>query len=385
MGILHSQLTDAIGDLKKAGLYRSPRVVESVHGPVITLSGREVVNFSSNDYLGLSQRPELASAAAAAAHDYGWGAGSARLLSGTTEWHARLEERIARFLETEAALVFPAGYLANLGLLPAIAGEGDLVLSDELNHASLIDACRLSKARVEIYRHGDVDAVIRLLRNRPPAKRTLLLTETVFSMDGDVAPLRELVGLASFHEADLVVDDAHGFGIFGPQGRGVPSELGLNRVLTFRTATLSKAAGSSGGFVAASAASIDYLRNRARPFLFSTASPAAVCAAGIAAVDLLEKADEERVRLWENVRRLRTALRALGFDLRCSESPILPVVLGSNERVLAASAKLFEAGFHLPAIRPPTVPEGQSRLRITVTALHRPEHLDALLDQMRRL
>jgi 8-amino-7-oxononanoate synthase len=383
MGSALSFIDGALEDIRRAGLYRSFRVIEEVRGPRVTVDGREVLCFCSNDYLGIAQRPELVDAAAEAAREFGWGAGAARLLSGTTSWHVELEDRIARFKGEEAALFFPSAYMANLALVPSIADRETLILSDERNHASVVDACRLAHGRAEVYPHADLDAVIDLLRGNRSAKHRLIVTDALFSMDGDIAPLRELQGLATHYGADLVVDDTHGTGILGRNGRGTLEHLGLGGAVRFQSAGFGKALGSVGGFLVGPEDVIDLFRNRARSFLYTTAPPPAVCAAGMAALDLVESGDAERRVLQENAQYLREGLRSLGFDLGRSETPILPVVLGDNEQAVAASEKLWKAGFLVPAIRPPTVPEGESRLRISVTALHEPGHLDALLDVVR--
>jgi glycine C-acetyltransferase/8-amino-7-oxononanoate synthase len=347
-------------DLRRSHLVREPRVVERVRGPYVTIGGREFLSFSSNDYLGIGQDPRLAEAADRAAREYGWGAVSSRSLSGTTRWHAELEEAIARVKGTEEALLFPSGYMANLGLITTIADRDTLIVSDELNHASLIDACRLSRARVEIYPHRDSAAAGRLLRGE--ARRRFVLTDTVFSMDGDLAPLDELRATG----AEVVVDDVHGLGVFGPDGRGT---LGIPVL----TGNLAKAAGGSGGFVAGSRELISLLRSRARSFLFTTAPPPALCAAGIEALRILTGEGDRRARLWENIRRLG------------GQSPIHTVRIGSNDQALRASERLWELGFFVPAIRPPTVPEGTARLRITVTAMHDPSHIEALKNALQEI
>ena len=349
-----------LDELRRANLIREPRVVERVQGPYVTIEGRKLLSFCSNDYLGIGQDPRLAGAAAKVAAEYGWGAASSRSLSGSSVHHAALETKIALFKRTPAALYFPSGYMANLGLLTSIADRHTLIVSDALNHASLIDACRLSRATVEVYPHRDVAAAARLLKGK--AKRKLILTDTVFSMDGDLAPLAELRRLG----ADLVIDDVHGLGVFGPQGRG-------NLDCPIQTGNLAKAAGSVGGFVAGSKQLIELLRSRARTFLFTTAPPPAVCAAGLAALTLVQNANRQRTKLWKNI-------RLLG-----AQSPIHTVILGSNERALAASRKLLDRGFFVPAIRPPSVASGTARLRITVTAMHEREHIEALLQALRKL
>jgi 8-amino-7-oxononanoate synthase len=347
-------------ELEESHALRRPRVVQRVRGPYVTIEGRELLCFCSNDYLGLGQDPRPAEAARRAAEEHGWGAGSSRALSGTTRWHAALEEAIAEFKGAPAAICFPSGAMANIGLIPTIADRDTLIVSDELNHASLIDACRLSHARVEVYPHRDAVAAEWLLRGNE--KRKFILTDTVFSMDGDLAPLDELRRLG----ADLVIDDVHGLGVFGPGGRG-------NLDVPIQTGNLAKAAGSAGGFVVGSRDLIDLLRSRSRAFLFTTAPPPPLCAAGIEALRLVRAADDRRAKLWENVKLLGTV------------SPIRSVPLGSNERALAASTKLWDLGFFVPAIRPPSVAPGAARLRITVTALHEREHVEALLEALEKV
>ncbi|HZE95861.1 MAG TPA: 8-amino-7-oxononanoate synthase [Planctomycetota bacterium] len=346
--------------LRRAHLVRDPRVITRVRGPFVTIDGRELLGFCSNDYLGIGQDPRLAEAAGRAARDFGWGAASSRALSGTTRWHAELEDAIAGFKGAPAALYFPSGYMANLALVTCLASPDTTILSDELNHASLIDACRLSRARVAVYPHKDVAAAERLLKGE--GSRKLILTDTVFSMDGDLAPLEALRALG----ADVVVDDVHGLGVFGPEGRGTLDVPVLS-------GNLSKAAGGIGGFIAGSRELIELVRSRGRAFLFTTAPPAAVCAAGIEALGLIRKADDRRRRLWDNI-------RILG-----ATSPIYTVVLGSNERALEASRRLFELGFFVPAIRPPSVAPGTARLRVTVTAMHEREHVEALVEALRKI
>jgi 8-amino-7-oxononanoate synthase len=353
---IHSELEE----LRRSHLVRDPRVVERVRGPFAMIGGRELLSFCSNDYLGVGQDPRLAGAADRAAREFGWGAASSRALSGTTRWHAALEEAIAEHKRAPAALYFPSGYMANIGLIASIADRDTLIVSDQLNHASLIDACRLSRARVEVYPHGDVGAAAGLLRIE--AARKIILTDAVFSMDGDLAPLAELGKLG----ADLVIDDVHGLGVFGPQGRGISD-------LPIQTGNLAKAAGSAGGFVTGSRDLIELLRSRSRSFLFTTAPPPALCAAGVEALRIIRSADDRRRKLWEHVRLLGAA------------SPIHSIVVGSNEAALRASERLYELGFFVPAIRPPTVPEGTARLRITVTAMHDTEHVEALKDALKKI
>ena len=363
----------AIADLASARLLRIPKVIERVHGPFVVIGGREVLSFCSNDYLGLSQHERLVSAARAENH---WGAGSSRLMSGTTTSHRRLEKAIAAFVGTESALVFSSGAAANAGLLTSITDADTLVLSDELNHASVVDACRLSRAHVKVYPHGDAEAAEAILAS-DSAPRKLIFTDTVFSMDGDLAPLKALQAAADRHEAELIVDDAHGFGVLGMSGRGAVELADVE--VAARTANLSKAAGSIGGFVAGSADLIRLLESKARSFIYTTASPPAVAEASHVAVALVEAANEARRRVLGLGDRLARGARTLGYAVRESPAPFLPVVLGSEERALEVAGDLWERGFLVPAIRPPTVPKGTSRLRISVTALHNEEHVDALV------
>jgi 8-amino-7-oxononanoate synthase len=339
--------------LRGAKLTRDPRVIDGVRGPFVACEGRERLSFCSNDYLGIGQDRRVAEAAARAAREQGWGAAASRALQGTHRLHVELEAAIAEAKKAPAALLFPSGYAANLGMVTALANKDTVIASDALNHASLIDACRLSRAKVVVYPHRDAAAAL-------AAKADFILTDTVFSMDGDLAPLDALRG------AELVVDDVHGLGVFGPDGRG-------NTDVPIQSGNLAKALGSAGGFVVGSKELIELLRSSARSWLFTTAPPPAVCAAGLEALRILKTEPARREKLWANIRGLGAA------------SPIKTVVLGSNEAALAASARLWELGFFVPAIRPPTVPEGTSRLRITVTSMHDPAHVEALLDALKKL
>jgi 8-amino-7-oxononanoate synthase len=373
---LEEHVDRALADLTSARLLRSPRVVQRVRGPFVTIDGREVLSFCSNDYLGLSQLDRFEGALHRGSRTYGWGAGSSRLMAGTTAVHRQLEQDLASFLGTESALVFSSGSAANAGLLTSVTDAGTLVLSDELNHASVVDACRLSKATVRVYPHGDAAAAERMLAE-DPSPRKLIFTDTVFSMDGDLAPLKQLRAVADRRGAELIVDDAHGFGVLGRTGKGAVELAGVD--VAARTANLSKAAGSIGGFVAGSAGLIRLLESRARSFIYTTAAPASVAEAGRAALSLLVAGEDLRQRVLALGERLARGVRTLGHSVRESPAPFLPVVLGSEERALAAAADLWEKGFLVPAIRPPTVPKGTCRLRISVTALHNEEHIDALV------
>lgn len=350
----------------------------------VAVAGEPRLAFCSNDYLGLANHPALAEAATVAAAEQGFGSSAARLVSGDFPAHRELEARLAAYCGCPAALVFPSGYQTNLGVLTALAGPDDLIVSDALNHASLIDGCRLSRARVAVYPHGDARAAERLLAEGTAARRRLLVTESIFSMDGDAAPLADLADLAARHDAILILDEAHAFGVLGPRGRGLSAAAGIEPDVLI--GTLGKAVGAAGGFVAGSNLLRDFLVNRARTFIFTTALPPPVAAAATAALALLDgrEGEERRVRLRDRRAWLAQRLAALrpltlpGF-VDCPGSPILPFVLGTEARALAVSAALAERGVFVPAIRPPTVPQGTARLRITLSAAHEQHDLETLV------
>jgi len=368
--------------LARGSLLREVRDRSSPQGPRIVIKGREYLNFSSNDYLGLSNHPSVAAGAREALERYGAGPGAARLLAGGTELHGRLEGRLAALKGAASALLFSSGYAANLGALPALAREGDAILSDELNHASIIDGCRLSRARVGVYRHRDPGHLEELLRE-PAAGRKVVVTDTVFSMSGRVAPLREIAGLCERYGAALYLDDAHATGVLGG-GRGALAHFGMEPgPLTVQMGTLSKALGSAGAFVAAGDPVIRWLTNAARSFMFSTALPPAQAGAALAALEAMEGDPSLLKALWENRDRLVRGLGGLGLDTGGSETPIVPVVLGDVREALGLSERLMGEGIYAPAIRPPTVREPM--LRLTVTAAHRPGDVDALLSALARL
>jgi 8-amino-7-oxononanoate synthase len=367
------------------GLLRALEPLRGRLGAEVELRGPEgraerLINFSSNDYLGLAGDPRLSQALAEGAARFGTGAGASRLVCGDFAPHHELEEELARFEDAEAALLCNSGYAANTGLVAALAGPEDVVLSDALNHASLIDGCRLSRARVAPFAHGDLDAVQTELRKAAGARRRVVVTDTVFSMDGDLAPLEGLARLCDEHGALLVADEAHATGIFGPRGGGLCAQLGLSARVDARVGTLSKAAGTLGAWVAGPRSLRDLLVNKARPLIFSTALPPALAHAALCAVRILRGAegDERRAHLWRLVERFAAGLRALGLAAE-ARSPIFPVVLGAPERALSAAAALRARGFLIKAIRPPTVPASTSRLRITLTAAHQEGQIDALL------
>ncbi|CAB3394299.1 8-amino-7-oxononanoate synthase (pimeloyl-CoA-dependent) [Kyrpidia spormannii] len=367
-------------NLEDAGLRRRLRRVESAPGPEVTVEGRRMLMCASNNYLGLAQDPRLIEAAHRAMIRYGAGSTGSRLISGDTELHEALEKRIARWKGTEAALVFATGYMANVALATTLAGEQDVIFSDEWNHASIIDGCRLSRARVSVYRHADPGDLESKIIAAGPARRRLIYTDGVFSMDGDVAPLPGLLEVAGKYDAFVVVDDAHAGGVLGKRGRGTMEYYGLSpapRII--QMGTLSKAAGVEGAYVAGAKAVIDYLINRARPFIFSTApSPAAVGAA-LAAVEIMEQEQWRRDHLRALASRLRTGLRERGWRVPEGSTPIIPVIIGEVGETLRLAARLDDAGIFAPAIRPPTVPPESCRIRLTVTAAHRMEDVDRIL------
>jgi len=369
-----------LAQLDQKHLLRRLSTVESSVGPRIKMNGRSLLLMCSNDYLGLASHPELRRAAARAMEQYGFGSGASRLISGTSPLHQELERRLALFKNTDAALLFNSGYAANTGIIPAIAGEGDVVLSDSLNHASIIDGCRLSKAAINVYRHKDLDHLESLLAKSGHARRKLIVTDGVFSMDGDIAPLPGLVQLAEKYHALLMVDDAHATGVIGNSGKGTAEYFGLAGRVPIQMGTLGKALGSFGAYVAGERALIDYLVNTARSFIFSTALPPAVCAASLAALDIVEKEPERRNRLWDNRNRFVKGLEALGVGVGGSESPIIPIMIGDSGKAFKAGQELLSRGIYATAIRPPTVPEGTARIRMTVMATHSEADINETLE-----
>ena len=383
-------LDDALGDLDRRGLRRSLAARSGPQrGDRIEIGGQTLVNFGSNDYLGLAADPRIAAAAKAAIDKYGWGSGASPLVTGRSELHAELERKLAEFEGTESALLFPSGYAANVGTICALVGKGDAIYSDELNHASIIDGCRLSGAAVHVYpnratgsRQPDFDRLAALLLEGRAFRRRLIVTDTLFSMHGTYTALAGLVHLSERHEAMLMVDEAHATGVFGEHGRGLCEEDSVEEHVAVRVGTLSKALGSHGGFVAGSQRLIDWLANRARPYVFSTAAPAAVCAAGIAALDIVRTEPQRRRCVQDLALRLRGELVLKGLIQPTSLSQIVPVILGDANRAMVAAVELRRRGFFVPGIRPPSVPEGQSLLRISLTCLHTQEQLDALVDAL---
>jgi 8-amino-7-oxononanoate synthase len=387
---LDDDVREELRELEARHRLRVPRIVDGAHGPRITLDGVDVINAASNDYLSLAGDPRLARAAANALDEFGTGAGASRLITGTHRRHVALEHALADWLRCGAARLFNTGYAANVGVLTALLRAGDVVFSDELNHASIIDGCRLSRAEVVVYPHRDVTALERALTTRT-GRRRIVISETLFSMDGDIADVEVLAALCKRHDAALILDEAHGIGVWGPEGRGIAAEAGV--VPDVVIGTCGKALGGFGAFAATSSAIADLLWNRARPFVFSTALPPSIPAAVQAAVEIVRgtDGDERRRKLIARAEQLRmmlvadTPLRAVGGHAR---SAIAPVVIGDDQRVMAISRALLEKRVFVQGIRPPTVPEGTARLRVSLCAGHSREDIESLaiglLETMRR-
>src|SRR6476646_7752468 len=366
--------------LKEQGLYRRLRILDDEQKPKTSVDQQSVVNLSSNNYLGLTTHPLLRERAVDAIRRLGVGTGSVRTIAGTMAIHIELERRLAEFKKTEAVVVFQSGFTANAGTVSSILTKDDVVVSDELNHASIIDGCRLSRAEIKVFPHKDVDAARRLLRTLPPAQRKLLITDGVFSMDGDLGALPDLCELAEQFGCIMMVDDAHASGVFGRNGRGTIDHFGVHGRVDIQVGTLSKAIGALGGYVAGSRALIDFLYHRARPFLFSTSHPPSVAAACIAAIDVLLEEPALIEPLWENTRFFKAGLQALGFNTGASESPITPVIVGDAALAMKLSDALFENGVFAQGIGFPTVPRGKARVRTIVTATHTRDELQLALD-----
>jgi 8-amino-7-oxononanoate synthase len=351
----------------------------------VTLSGESLLNFASNDYLALAADRRLATAAAEATAAEGWGAAASPLVTGRGDVHARLETRLAALEGTEAALLFATGYAANQGTIAALVGRGDAVFSDAENHASIIDGCRVSRATTHVYPHADVAALAAMLKGTTDARRRLIVTDGLFGMDGDLAPLPQLAALADEHDAMLMVDEAHATGVFGRSGRGTAEHFGLEACVDVRVGTLSKALGCAGGFVCGSQTLIDWLSNRARTYVFSTSMPAPLAAAATRALDIVRHEPERRQRVLQSAARARAALTAQGWNLGGSESQIIPVIIGEPSAALATSVELRRAGLLVPAIRPPSVPSGTARLRISISSGHTDAMLERLVTAMEAL
>lgn len=377
----HRHVRERLDALRAASLHRATVTLESPPGPQATFDGRRVIQLASNDYLGLASHPSLAEAVARGAQRWGTGAGAAPLVTGHTRAHADAERSLASFVGADRALLFPTGYMANVGTVQALVGRGDLVVSDALNHASLIDGARLSGAKVMVYPHRDVDAARRLLAaHRSEHRAALLVTDAIFSMDATAAPLAALREITEQHGAGMMVDEAHALGVIGPSGRGLSAQLGVRPDVVI--GTMGKAFGLMGAFAASSAEVVDLIRNRARTFVFATALSPAIAAAIPQATELVTASDDRRAALGRSTELLVDGLRARGYDVRPETGPILPVWLGAVDRATALAARLLERGILVRAIRPPTVPEGTARLRVVASATTTAEHVQAMLDAL---
>jgi glycine C-acetyltransferase len=380
-------LKDQLAELERAGTALRPRTLELEQKARTRFDGRDVINLASNNYLGLAAHPRLKEAAAQAAMEYGAGSGAVRTIAGTMTLHAELERRFAEFKGAEAALMFQAGFTANSGTVGAILTKEDVIVSDQLNHASIIDGARLSKAEIRVFPHKDALVADQLLQeSKAPGRRQLLITDGVFSMDGDIAPLPDLVEVAEKHGAIMMIDDAHASGVLGPGGKGTVAHFGLDpRRVDVQVGTLSKAIGVLGGFIAGPPHLIQWLVNRGRPFLFSTSAPPAVAAACIAALDVIRDEPDRIDRLWSNTTFFKKSLHGLGFDTGASETPITPVIAGEETKAVELSRLLWDEGVFTPAIVYPTVARGQARVRTIVTADHTEEDLGEALEAFERV
>ena len=373
-------LATELDSLRQQGLYRTLRVLDDRQQATAHFDGRSVVNLSSNNYLGLTTHPKLIAAALEATKAFGVGSGSVRTIAGTMAIHMELERRLAAFKKTEAVVVFQSGFAANAGTVSAILNKDDVIISDELNHASIIDGCRLSRAAIKVFPHKDVGAARRIVRDLPAGQRKLLITDGVFSMDGDLGAVPDLCTLAEEYDCIMMVDDAHASGVFGENGRGTIDHFHVHGRVDIQVGTLSKAVGALGGYVAGSRAFVEFLYHRARPFLFSTSHPPAVAASCLAAVDVLEQEPEIIDRLWENTRFFKGGLVKLGFNTGLSESPITPVIAGEGSRAMKLSDRLFQEGVFAQGLAFPTVARDKARVRTIVTATHTRQELQFALD-----
>ena len=380
-----SFLSTELDTLRGQGLYRSLRILEDRQAASAHFDGRQVVNLSSNNYLGLTTHPKLIERAIAAVKEFGVGSGSVRSIAGTMAIHMELERRLAAFKKTEAVVVFQSGFAANAGTVSAILNKDDVIISDELNHASIIDGCRLSKAAIKVFPHKNVDGARAILKDLPAKQRKLLISDGVFSMDGDLGALPELCALAEEFGCIMMVDDAHASGVFGANGRGTIDHFKVHGRVDIQVGTLSKAMGALGGYVAGSKTLIEFLYHRARPFLFSTSHPPSVAATCLAALDVLEQEPQIIETLWDNTRFFKSGLKALGFNTGLSESPITPVIAGEGSRAMTLSDRLFEEGVFAQGIAFPTVARDKARVRTIVTAGHTKDELQFALDTFQKV
>ncbi|KPK41618.1 MAG: 8-amino-7-oxononanoate synthase [Omnitrophica WOR_2 bacterium SM23_29] len=382
MNLLRKELRE----LEEKGLRRYLRFLEGQQKEKVIIDGKEVLNLCSNNYLGLANDERIKSAAKEAIDKYGIGSGASRLVAGSMSLHKRLEEKIAAFKEKEAALLFNSGYTANLSAIPALCGKDDIIFSDKLNHASIVDGILLSRAEFKRYPHKDMDRLEDMLRVTDGFRRKMIITDTIFSMDGDIAPLPKIVELAERYNAWIYIDEAHATGVLGKGGKGAIEHFGIEAdKIQVQMGTLSKAVGSFGAFICGSKALIEYLINKARGFIYTTSLPPAICAASIASLEIIENEPSLRQKVWENIVFLRDGLNRLGFDTLESETPIIPVLTKEPNITMEFSKKLLEDGIFVQGIRPPTVPERKGRLRVTVMATHKKQDLERALDSFEKV
>lgn len=381
-GVLNLKLNEWLGQrlekTKMDGLFRNVRTMNTAPLSEVLVDDKTMHIFSSNNYLGLANHHRLIYAAETILFNFGIGSSGSRLTTGHTIWHERLEKKIAQFKQTEAALVFSSGFLANVGVLSSIPEHGDVILSDQLNHASIIDGCRLSKAKTIIYRHIDMEDLEKKLKETASFRRRFIVTDGVFSMDGTIAPLDQITSLAKRYNAYVIVDDAHATGVLGKNGKGTSEYFNIQPDIV--VGTLSKAIGTEGGFVAGSTMLIDFLMNNARTFIFQTALSPAICAAAYTSFEIIEESNEKIQQLFFNAKKVKTSLKEMGFIVKGDFTPIIPVIIGDVKTTVTFAEKLEERGIYAPAIRPPTVPDGESRIRLTVTSDHNAKAINYLLD-----
>lgn len=374
--VLNDFLERELKSIKENGLYRDLHTIDGAQDAEVVINGKKAVVLCSNNYLGLANHPHVKGAMIEAIERFGCGSGASRLVSGNMRPHGELEERIAAFKGTESALVFNSGYHANIGIIASLATQGAVIFSDAFNHASIIDGCRLSRAKVVVYPHRDLDYLEEELKRHKNFGMRIIITETVFSMEGDIAPLHEIVGLAGRYHAIVVVDEAHATGIFGENGGGITELFQLRDRVDVQMGTLGKALGAFGAYVAGSRSLINFIINRARSFIFSTGIPPALCAAAEASLEVMGREPERRLRLWDNVHYFKNGLERIGVKTNGVVSPVIPLIIGDEDRTLKASMSLLKKGVFIQGIRPPSVPRNKSRLRIAIMATHTIEHLE---------
>jgi glycine C-acetyltransferase/8-amino-7-oxononanoate synthase len=372
-------IEEELDHIRDKNLFRVLTELESGQSPEVIIKGKRYILLASNNYLGLTTDPKVKGAAQKALEKYGTGSGGSRLVSGSSDLHRELEERIAAFKKTEAAILFSSGYLANVGTISALVGPGDVIYSDELNHASIIDGCRLSHAEIKIYKHCDVEHLSSLLYSDKSQSKKLIVTDTVFSMDGDLAPLPWLIELAERYSCMLMIDEAHSTGVLGKRGSGATEYFSVEDRVPIVMGTLSKAIGSLGGYVAGSRSMIDFLRNRARTYIFDTSLPASSLAASLAAIDIIEFEPKRRKHLWHLIEKFKSGLKNIGLEVLPSHSAVIPVLIGEAKPTLDFARLLRENGVFTPAVRPPSVPPGKCRIRATLMATHTEEHIELAL------